>query len=198
MFSALGAIDPKHMIQVTTHGLGIGAGYEKTDPASDSQFEVFNTFKGNIEINYAYTIRPQLQIGGLYSNRSEERNYDTKGNSQGEISINTQIIGAFVQWNFQEELPDTWYTGLMFSNLNHEEESSNKAVFNKLEDDKSADSWEIYFGKRFSLGHWGITNITYSPSLSLYSQNARKDYADDGLKDAAGINVQAIKFDVLF
>lgn len=189
---------PKHMVQVTTQGLGIGAGYEKTEPSSDSQFEDFDTFKGNIELNYAYTITPQLQAGGLYSNRSEERNYDTKINGQGELASNTQIMGIFIQWNFREELKDTWYSGLMFSNLNHEEESSNKAVFNKLEDDKNADSWEVYVGRRFKLDRWGISNITFSPSLSFYSQNARKDYADDGLKDNMGVNFQLLKFDVLF
>lgn len=187
----------RHMVQVTSRGLGAGAAYNHTDPRGSSQFDRFNILKSNIDVNYAYTFRHRWQIGGLLSNQTEERSFRTDSGQKGHVSYRNLLIGATLYYNFSDVLMESFYTGLGVSWLNHEEEFSHN-IFNYLEDDKNATIYELLIGKRWSLKRWGIENITYSPQVSLYVQRARKDYEDDGLQDSWGVNLDVIKFDVLF
>ncbi|HXH76409.1 MAG TPA: hypothetical protein VNJ08_15665 [Bacteriovoracaceae bacterium] len=194
---ALSEENPKHMVQVTPRGFGVGAAYETTYPRNESIFRDFNIFRGNIDLNYTYTVTPRVQVGGILSNNSEKRTYATKAGQTGRVSINDLLVGMSLYWNFDDEIMHSWYMGFIFAVLNHEEEYS-KNVFNYLEDDKNSETYELIVGKRFDLKKWGLINIKYSPSFSLYTQRARKDYDDDGLQDGVGVSVQAIKFDILF
>lgn len=188
---------PKHMVQITTHGLGVGAAFERTYPRDESNFRKFDVFKGEIDFNYAYTLTHRLQLGFLFSNRNEKRNFETKDDDRGRVAYYNLLLGLSLILNFSDDLMNSYYSGLTFSALNHEEEYT-KTVFDYLEDDKNAETYEIFFGKRWSLKHWGLANITYSPTLSFYMQRARKDYEDDGLQDNMALNFEVVKFDVLF
>lgn len=189
---------PKHMVQLTTRGLGIGGNYEKTTPRSNSKFDDYDVTNGNIALNYAYTLRPRLQLGLAISNFSSKREYKATNGQKGKVTHDHFNVGAFAILNFSDALADAWYLGFMATYFNEEDETTNKTVLNYLEDDKSGETFELSFGKRFSLERYGISHITYSPNLSVYVQRARKDYEDDGLQDMMGVNLELVKFDVLF
>jgi hypothetical protein len=188
----------RSMVQVGSSGFGATGAYEKFEPKGSSLFDEFSIVKGNFALNYSYAVMPQLQIGLFFSNRHDERKFKTTDGKSGRIEEETQQIGLQALWNFKRDLHDSTYAGVMLSHLNHEDENDHVEPFDYLEDDRSAQSVDLIVGKRFGLERWGIHNITYSPSLSVFITNSQKDYEDDGIDKSYGIVVNLIKFDVLF
>jgi hypothetical protein len=197
-FSVWAESSHRSMVQIGSSGLGATGSYEEFQPDGDSIFDEFDILKGNMALNYSYAVTPQLQLGLFFSNRHDERNFKTANGKSGRFEQETQQIGLQALWNFSRHLEDSLYAGVMLSHMNHEDETAHVEPFDYLEDDRSAQSADFILGKRFGLQRWGIKNITYSPSISVFVSNSQKDYDDDGIEESYGVTLNLIKFDVLF
>jgi len=188
----------RSMIQIGNSGFGASGSYERFSPKADAEFDEFNITKGDLTLNYSYAFFSQFQLGLFYSNSHDQRRFKTANGSTGEIEFKSQHIGLQALWNFSENLQESWYLGALVSHMNLEDETSKTEPLNYLEDDRSAQSIDFILGKRFGLDQWGLKNISYSPSLSIFITNSQKDYEDDGIDKSYGFSLNLIKFDVLF
>lgn len=195
----LGAAEfPRHMVILSPAGIGGSGAYERITPGANSQFQKLDINKGNIALNYHYTLSQRFQIGSFFSNNTDFRKYKTDDGSTGEVEFHTLALGLSFLYNFSDELINAYYTGFIFTYYNNEEEFTHDGPFSYLEDDRLSQIYEIILGQRFSLKRLGLQNITYSPSFSLFLARNEKDYTDDGLDHSWGANFIVLKFDVLF
>jgi hypothetical protein len=195
--TTLAANFPRHMVMLNQWGFGGYASYEHFSPRSDSIFDKYDILTGNIELNYTYALDSRWQMGGFFINNSQGREVKTATGKTGQIKTDNRIVGTHLLYNFSDDLYNSWLTGAVLSYHNQEEEFA-KGIQDFLEDDRQAVYFEALIGKRFSLKNNGLANITYSPSLSFFVANSKKDYEDDKINFSYGVNIHFLKFDVLF
>lgn len=192
----------RHQVMVNNEGFGYGGSIERADTKSSSPFKDVSILHDNLSFNYAYRVSDRIQIGVFYQHQQYKGNLTNKRGGDADIKKNSSHYGLFAQYNFHDDLPKAWYTGVMAAQINDEEnvgheftEAEAKAPF---ELDDTGYFFQLYVGKRFSLDKMGINNITYSPKVGLYARTYGKDFRDQGFKGGQGVTFEFIRFDVLF
>lgn len=116
-----------------------------------------NDSGSDISMNYAYTIHPNVQIGGRFSffngvfanNDVERLNVQVGGwfNTKAGDLQNSPYVAAFV---------GTGYAQTFGSNGGRD------------------DLWlgQISFGKRFSLESWGLKSVSWTPEVAFITENS--------------------------
>lgn len=194
--------EPRHMVSFGSNGLGWSGAKEEIETTHRSAFKSVDHFLDQLAINYAVRLFSHLQLGAFYQNSVSEYEFQKRGNGQSQSKLKNTEFGFFVLYNFSKKLSQSFYLGAALSFFNVEEENSHdfteaegKAPF---ELDDEGRTYEILFGKRFSLEGIGIKNITYAPQVSAYLRRHGKDFADQKARNGRGIALQILKFDLLF
>lgn len=198
----LHAEEPWHMISFGRDGFGWSGTSERIDSKSNSDFKSVNYFLTDLSMNYAFRISRWFQLGGFFENYHSEYKFKKKGGGESPIEIETNTLGIFLLYNFREDLNDSWYVGPSISISNYEEENSHdfgeseqKAPF-ELDDNSLV--YEMIIGKRFSLRGFKVDNLSYSPQVNFFHRTHGKDFDDQNLGSGSGVNIQPIRFDLLF
>lgn len=193
---------PKHMVSISTSGLGWSYALEEMSTKDRSAFSDITDFQNNVSFNYAHRITERQQIGLFGHFGHFEYTFDRKAGSESRSERETSTLGLYVLHNFSELITEAYYAGLSVSYTNMEEEISEDFSDEEgkapIETDDLFYTTEAVFGKRFPLTRWNIQNLVYSPQLSVFYRTHGKDFRDQGVKDGWGFGVQPVKFDLLF
>lgn len=193
---------PWHMISFGRNGLGWTATAEELDTKSNSNFKSVDYFLSDLAINYAYRLSSRVQLGSFYQNGHSEYSFKTKDGSKTRAEIETNTFGLFSLYNFSNDLNDSWYVGYSFAIANYEEENSEHFEQSEgkgpFELDDISTTHELIVGKRFSLRGFNVDNLAYSPQLRFFHRNHGKDFDDQHVGSGTGLNIQPIRFDLLF
>lgn len=201
-FSAFAVDDYKHMVFFGRNGLGWGGAYEEIDTESQSPFDEVKYNLSDIALNYAYRLGSRWQVGAFYQTGHSEYNFEQKDGAKAFAKVDTTLYGAMALYNFNEDFTRSYYLGAVLSYFTLEEENSHNltAAENKagFELDDTGITYELVFGKRFSLEKWEIKHLTYSPNISVFIRTHGRDFNDQAIDDGVGVAFQVIKFDFLF
>lgn len=196
--SLFAAEPPKHMISFGSTGFSGSASYERFSTSNSSFLKDFNILKSNLSLNYAYRLSERWQLGVFLSHSDEVRDFQTTNGKKGKVKSFTWHYGLSGIYNFSSDFFNSYYSALTLSIFNHEEEFTHGSPYYSLEDDRQAEILELTLGKRFSLKNFNISNISYSPDLTVFVANSHKDFNDDGIDHSTGLIIRLLKFDILF
>lgn len=194
--------DFSHLVSFGPQGFGWSGAAERIDAKDNSSFEGVDHLLQEIGINYAHRIKPRLFFGGFYKSIQKDYKFDSKDGNTTASDLNTDSYGLFIIYNFNRQLDESFFLGMSTSLFNEEEENSGdfKNAENKdpFEIDDLGKTYELFYGRRFSLKKWNIDHLTYSPQIGLFYRTHGKDFDDQGITDGLGFSIQVIKFDFLF
>lgn len=199
---AFGSESPKHMVSFTNEGFGFTSSVERMETKDKSAFDSLTDLKNNFAFNYAYRITNQFQLGFHFLTSNSDTKYKTRTGKESPSEREVTSYGIFGIYNFKEDFSQAFYLGLGVGQTLIEEEISHDFLDAEgktpMEIDDAILSYDLIFGKRFSLDDFGIKNLVYSPQLNLFYHSHGKDFDDQGIKYGYGFQVQPIKFDFLF
>lgn len=199
--SSFGA-ENRHMVSFGPSGFSWSGSAERISTDKGSPFERVGYFLHDISLNYAYRFSEDMQLGGFYQTWHQEYKFHTNDGSSTSSDLETQVFGLFLLYNFSTKINESYFIGLSTSFYNFEEENSgdfeNAENKDPYEIDDTGVTYEVVWGKRFSLMKWNIDHLTYSPQLGIFNRTHGKDFDDQKIAEGVGFNIQAIKFDFLF
>lgn len=196
-FSAMSNEQPKHMISFGTDGFGwSGLGTVYKWDKEESGVKDHTASQGKISLNYNYVFPNRVMLGGeIVSETSKSEIKPVTGTKITAEDSDTRI-GISLGYNFNEDLFRSWWIKGTLGSGNFESES---------EDSDGKDTFDFkygYFtfsaGKRFSFESWGIKNLSYSPSISITGLSVSGDAEDAGLDSVSVVQLDILKFDLLF
>lgn len=192
---------PKHMVMFgNSFSAGWSGSASTADVDSDMGIDDYEVTNGNFKINYAYAVAPQVQIGIDFD--TERDTSEVKANAGGKIEsedTSTSLL-LFALFNFSDNLYESFYLGGGFGKVwvNEETKDSTGGSSTKTESEYDADSVFVTFGKRFNLKSMGISNLTYSPSITYVHNKINGDLEDAGVNSISQFRIDLVKFDLLF
>ncbi len=187
--------DSKNMVSVDVGDIVNQEGNFNTHLQSSS-FEKQNDAEGSRHsflMNYAREVIPQLQVRGLLG-------YDLQNDKPVKNNTKTQklTLGLGAVWNFQEDLTNSWFTGLTLINQNvsFDRETNGSDV----DGSGNITTYLLEGGKRFRLGEVSGFNFSWSPTLSIAHRNYNEKIAGlfGNAKTTNELKINLLKLDVLF
>lgn len=196
-FSAMSNEQPKHMISFGTDGFGwSGQGTVYKWDKDESGIKDHTVSGGKISLNYNYIFPTRVMLGGeIISETSKSEIKPVSGIKTTAEDSDTRI-GISLGYNFNEDLYNSWWIKGTFGSGKYESES--KDSDGKETFDFGYGYFTFSAGKRFSFESWGIKNLSYSPSISLTGLSVSGDAEDAGLESASVVQLDILKFDLLF
>lgn len=189
----------KHMITFG-NSLGFNSSSSSASAETDDDLGIkdFDVGAGNISLNYHYSIAPQFQLGVLVQSKSStsEIKYTAGGKLKSED--NETSVYLIATWNFQEDLANSFYLMAALGKESYEEKERDTSEGTKTEVDYDINTFGIGFGKRFALTGLGIQNLTYSPSIQYMQGKISGDLEDSGVESLTQLQIDFLKFDLLF
>ena len=188
----------KHQITFGNDSFGWDGSSTTTDTDKSLGIKDFTFGEGNFNVNYAYQIFPQVQIGVEIVSRVEEQEikYEAGGKYTNDDSATT--FGAFVTYNASEDLKNSFFitAGIGKSTVKTETKDTSENTESSSEYDISILSGAI--GKRFSMQNLGIQNLVYSPKITVASGKISGDLEESGVNSAMQVKIDIMRFDLLF
>ena len=192
--SAFASTDqPKHIISIGTDGLGwsgLTTFFDYNKPKSGIKNS--ETSGGSLKLNYNYVFASRLMVGGdLYFDN--EKNVTKSASGAKTINETTlSTIAVSVGYNFNDDLFKSWWIKTLLGVGSVQTEISNSKT------DNGISFITIEGGKRFSFATLGLQNFSYAPSIALTSAAYSKDAEDNGLNSSTTVQINILKFDILF
>ena len=192
--SAFASTDqPKHIISFGSDGLGwsgLTTFFDYNKPKSGIKNS--ETSGGSLKLNYNYVFASRLMVGGdLYFDN--EKNVTKSASGAKTINETTlSTIAVSVGYNFNDDLFKSWWIKTLLGVGSVQTEISNSKT------DNGISFITIEGGKRFSFATLGLQNFSYAPSIALTSAAYSKDAEDNGLNSSTTVQINILKFDILF
>ncbi len=166
----------------------------------DKGIKDFEIGSGNINLNYAYSLTPQLQLGAFLKTETGRTEQNNTNGDKFESDESDGAIYLFATFNFSDVLNESFYLSLGFGGTSHKEEfkDTDSGVTTKSEFDYTTRGMFVSFGKRFTLSGMGIQNLTFSPAITIEAGSVSGDLEDSGVERYATGKLDLIKFDLLF
>lgn len=193
-FAAFAKEDSKHMV---TFGSDFNSGWNLSSTKSDvsgTGIDSYDITKGNLNLNYAYRILNQLQIGASMTSGNYETEYEVSGVSTTNTDKTTSFY-LFGVFNFSEDFTESFYVMGGFGKETVEKTTNGVTTF---KDEYDVSSYIFSIGKRLNLKFAGIENLTYSPALTYKYGTVSGDLADTGVDTLSSLQLDIVKFDLLF
>lgn len=193
---------PKHMVMISTNGLGASVAVERMNTSSGSKFSKVEKIPENLSLNYAYRITKKQQVGMSFQSIHNELKFEKRGGGSTSSKDKITSVGIFGIHNFDERIQGATYIAGLISYTNIEDEVSHDFSDSEgkapIEHDDTIMSYEISLGKRFSLEDYNLKNLLYSPSVAVFYNVHAKDFDDQKVTEGWGVGVNVLKFDLLF
>ncbi len=188
----------KHLVSVGTKGVGLDWTMQADDYKKSSGTKKEDSNDLNLSANYRYVMPNNVMFGAGLEYTNDSSKEKLVGGGSNKSSSTTQLINLNAGYNFGSDLSNAAFGLVRYTmgNIN----SKDKDAGQPSEKSKSRVSgFGLEVGKRFSLASWGLTNLTYAPSISYdmwsWGGDAKKD---GGLKTTTVTALNIVKFDVLF
>jgi hypothetical protein len=189
------------MVSFGAGGFGWSGTFERMETDSGSKFTDVEYFLHNFSLNYAYRITRRFQLGGYFQSYTSRYTFHTTAGAP-KTELETQVLGAFLIYNYSDTLSSAWFTGLSAGVFQRNDETSHDVALAEskkpFELDDAGEIYELVAGKRFRLSKWKIEHLTFAPQLSVYYKDHGKDFDDQKIKNGIGLTFQPVKFDFLF
>jgi len=191
---------PKHIISVGTDGLGwSGLGNKFKWDEDKSGVKDQDSSNGSLALNYNYVLPNRIMLGAelIYENEKSEIKYTSGDKETSETT--TSSLALSVGYNFNEDLFNSWWVkgSLGGGSIKSETEDTTETP-PKTDSDIGVSFVTIEGGKRFSFDSLGLKNFTYSPSIAITSASYSDDAKDAGLESSTSVQLNVLKFDILF
>lgn len=186
VFATTSAFAQSHMVRMYGWDFD-GAGARSIDLSKESNDVTgAKTDLTNIALNYAYTVAPQIQVGGTYASQS--------GKDAGtKVGVTTTGLSAY--YNMSDKLNDTCYFAFHY-NMTSASEGGTVNGVTLAKDDKLTDM-VLEYGHRFNVANaWGL-NLTYAPAITYAMSTHAPDAGGDDVKGTK-LAWNFLKFDLLF
>lgn len=191
---------PRHLISVGTGGIGWSGIATVFDWDKDkSNIKDQETTNSKMQLNYSYIFASRWMIGAVLGHNADtsQTKLATGEKVKSEtVTSSIEIVGGY---NFNEDLFNSWWVQLALgSGFTETEEKDPTATPVKTDTKTTVGYVRMAGGKRIALDGLGIKNVTFSPSLELVSSNYGKDADDEGKNSSVSLQINILKFDVLF
>ena len=192
---------PKHMVVFGNDFAAAWSGKAGTaDVDSSLGIDKYDLSEGKIQLNYAYRLAPQFQLGLDFTNSMEGSEVKAKAGGKIKSEDYYTSLVLFGVINFSERLNDSFYLvggyGKGWNKDISKDSTGGTVEETRLEYDQNI--FYVGFGKRFNLKFAGIENLTYSPSISYQHSKISGDLEDQGVNSISVVSLDIIKFDLLF
>lgn len=189
---------PKHQITFGNDSFGWDGSSTATDTDKSLGIKDFSLSEGNFNLNYAYQVFPQFQIGAEISSSTEEQEikYEAGGKYTDEDSTTT--FAAFITYNTNEDLNNSFFITASLGKSIVKSETKDTSDGSKTDSKYDASIISGALGKRFSMQKLGIQNLVYSPKISFVSAKIGGDLEDEGVNSAFQVKIDVLRFDLLF
>ena len=183
----------KHLVSIGTEGLGWSGTAEnyKTGKNIDSA----KTSEGSLQLNYAYLFENKFMAGLEIGSKTTGIEVKTTAGDKSTIDTATTRYALNAGYNFNDDFFNSWWVQVAYGAINKKTETKTTS---KVTDENDATGFSLRVGKRFSFAGLGLNNITYSPSISYSSKTWTGDNADLGFDKSAELQLNVLKFDILF
>ena len=191
---------PKHVISIGTDGLGwSGVANNFKWDKDKSGVKDQDSSNGTLILNYNYVFSNHVMIGAELNYEMDKSEIkDTAGDKITEEET-TSSLALSIGYNFNEDLFNSWWIkGSLGSGSLKTEIKDTTATPQKTESDIGTNFFTIEAGKRFSFNSWGLKNFSYSPSIAFTSAKYDDDADDAGLESSTTVQLNILKFDILF
>ena len=183
----------KHIISIGTDGLGwsgLTTFFDYNKPKSGIKNS--ETSGGSLKLNYNYVFANRVMVGGdLYFDNEKNVTKSASGTKTiNETTLST--IAVSVGYNFNNDLFKSWWIKTLIGVGSVQTEIPSKKTDNEIS------FITIEGGRRFSFASWGLQNFSYSPSVAVTSAAYSKDAEDNGLNSSTTVQINILKFDILF
>ena len=192
--SAFASTDqPKHIISIGTDGLGWSGLTKFVDyNKRKSEFKDSETSGGSLKLNYNYVFASRVMVGGDLYFESEKNVTKSASGTKTTKETTLSTIALSVGYNFNDDLFKSWWIKTLIGVGSVQEEIPGNKT------DNGISFITIEGGKRFSFATWGLQNFSYAPSLAVTSAAYSKDAEDNGLNSSTTVQINILKFDILF
>lgn len=193
--------ESKHMVMFGNQfTAGWSGSASRADVDSRLGIDNLDIMNGEFNINYAYKIAPQIQIG--IDIAAESTTNETKYNAGGKVKSeeDTSSLTLFGIFNFSENIQDSFYFGVGLGRgwSNEETKDTTEVPVEKAKTESNMTLYYLAFGKRFNLEFMGIQNLTYSPGIAYSHFEMSGDLEDQGVNSISNFRIDIMKFDLLF
>lgn len=199
-FTALAENQPKHIISIGTDGLGwsaLGTKYDWNKGKSGVKDQ--DSSNGSLALNYHYVFPSRVMLGAelFYEMDKTETKFTDDHKETEENSVSSFAIS--LGYNFNEDLNNSWWIKASLGAGTIESENKDtSATPQKTKREYDVSFFTIEGGKRFSFDSWGLKNFSYSPSIAITSASYGEDADDVGLDKSTHVQLNILKFDILF
>jgi hypothetical protein len=144
----------------------------------------------HINLNYAYTVAPQIQVGLGYQSLTGE-------NAGTDVDANRITVSGY--YNFMKDIKNSNYVALHYGMASYGEAGAALFGFNSAAaKDDSETTITLEYGKRWHIGTgWGF-HLTYAPSVQYAMNTLVKDAAGQDDVTTNDLSWNFVKFDVMF
>lgn len=191
----------KHMVMFgNSFNFGWNGSGSTADVDSKLGIKDYLLSEGNFNVNYAYTVAPQFQLGLDVAVQTETEEAKAKAGGKVKSEEMSRSFAVFGVFNFSENLKESFYLGAAVGKMwvDNEVKDTTGGSTSKSETEYDGNLFYIGFGKRFSLKSLGIENLTYSPSISFQHVELSGDLEDAGVNSISTVTLDVVKFDLLF
>lgn len=162
-----------------------------------SPLDSWEGLDGNLSLAYAYRLTDKFQLGGAFSSRNREEEYEFRNGTKVETDDSSFSIFAIATYNFSFVLKQAWYLAVAVGREVYETKLTDS--FGSSDDaDYNLNVFSLIIGKRFSLEKWGLQNLSYSPMITFSGASVDGDLQDEGADTVSTTTLDLIKFDLLF
>jgi len=191
---------PHHVVSVGTDGLGLsGLGAVFNWDKDDSGVKDHEGSEGNLRLNYHYIFSNGVMLGGEFKNSQETQDFKYTSGEKYSSKESSSSLALSVGYNFNDDFYNAWWVrGALGAGSIKSETKDTTETPQKTTSEYSTTFVRLEIGKRFSFDGIGLKNVTYSPSVALTSFKYGKDAKDDGLKSSLAVQINLLKFDLVF
>ena len=189
---------PKHQITLGNDSFGWSGSGASADTDDSLGIKDFNFAEGNFNINYMYRILPNIQIGAAIESSTD--NSEIKYKDGGKLTDEDTVMNYSVRFTFNthEELKNSFFITAALGKGTFKNETKDTSDGTKSSTKYDATIISGSFGKRFSMEGLGIQNLVYSPQVTVASAKFGGDLEDSGVNSAVVVQLDIIRFDLLF
>ena len=192
--SAFASTDqPKHIISFGSDGLGwsgLTTFFDYNKPKSGIKNS--ETSGGSLKLNYNYVFANRVMVGGDLYFESEKNVTKSASGTKTTKETTLSTIALSVGCNFNDDLFKSWWIKTLIGVGSVQEEIPGNKT------DNGISFITIEGGKRFSFVTLGLQNFSYAPSIAVTSAAYSKDAEDNGLNSSTTVQINILKFDILF
>ena len=184
---------PKHIISFGSDGLGwsgVTTFFDYNKPKSGIKNS--ETSGGSLKLNYNYVFASRVMVGGDLYFESEKNVTKSASGTKTTKETTLSTIALSVGYNFNDDLFKSWWIKTLIGVGSVQEEIPGNKT------DNGISFITIEGGKRFSFATLGLQNFSYAPSVAVTSAAYSKDAEDNGLNSSTTVQINILKFDILF